>query len=263
VDQSVFPRSSCTMSADGADFKMPMKVLTTNIVAAAQRLPSTTVSSLSLNDGNISAVIIKAIERAMAAEYSRELSAKVFAGQSRLTELGFRQGGTAGYGFRRLLVDHRGNPKFVLEPGERKSIATDRIILIPGPPEEIEIVNEIFRLYTVGRFSSTKIAEAPNKRGVPCEAGRPWTRHIIRRLVTNPKHIGANVSNRQSAKLRSRRVNNPPDMWIRRDNAFQGIVDPDLFRKTEAEADDRTRLYTDEDQLDHLNAITSQARQAL
>ena len=34
----------------------------------------------------------------MADEYSREFSARVFNGQSRLTELGFRQGGPAGHG---------------------------------------------------------------------------------------------------------------------------------------------------------------------
>jgi DNA invertase Pin-like site-specific DNA recombinase len=48
------------------------------------------------NDGSPLATLLKAIKRAMAAEYSRDLSARVFAGQSRLTELGFRQGGTAG-----------------------------------------------------------------------------------------------------------------------------------------------------------------------
>mgnify|MGYP006201013309 CR=1 FL=1 len=42
----------------------------------------------------------QASKRAMAGEYSRELSAKVFAGQCRLIELGFRQGGPAGYGLR-------------------------------------------------------------------------------------------------------------------------------------------------------------------
>jgi DNA invertase Pin-like site-specific DNA recombinase len=66
------------------------------------------------NDGSIMAVLIKALKRAMAAEYSRELSVKVFAGQARLTELGFRQGGMAGYGFRRLLVDQCGSPKLIL-----------------------------------------------------------------------------------------------------------------------------------------------------
>ena len=60
------------------------------------------------NDGSLSATIIKSMKRAMAGEYSRELSAKVFIGQCRLIRLGFRQGGPAGYGLRRQLVDeHR------------------------------------------------------------------------------------------------------------------------------------------------------------
>ena len=94
-----------------------------------------------------------------------------------------------------------------------------------------------------------------NGRGVACEAGRPWTRYIIRRMVTNPKYIGANVSNRQSAKLLGRRVNNPPDMWIRRDDAFEGIVDPDLYRKTEAEVVARSGFLTDEQLLDLLRQL--------
>jgi DNA invertase Pin-like site-specific DNA recombinase len=44
------------------------------------------------NDGSLSATIFKSMKRAMAGEYSRELSAKVFAGQCRLIRLGFRQG---------------------------------------------------------------------------------------------------------------------------------------------------------------------------
>ena len=53
------------------------------------------------NDGSPVSTIVKGVKRAMAGEYSRELSAKVFAGQCRLIELGFRQGGPAGFGLRR------------------------------------------------------------------------------------------------------------------------------------------------------------------
>jgi hypothetical protein len=74
-------------------------------------------------------------------------------------------------------------------------------------------------------------------------------------MVTNPKYVGVNVTNRQSAKLRGRRVNNPPDMWIRRDDAFQGIVDPDLYRKTEAEALARSCFLTDEQLLELLRRL--------
>ena len=49
------------------------------------------------NDGSPVSTIVKGVKRAMAGEYSRELSAKVFAGQCRLIELGFRQGGPAGF----------------------------------------------------------------------------------------------------------------------------------------------------------------------
>ena len=45
------------------------------------------------NDGSPVATIVKGVKRAMAGEYSRELSAKVFTGQCRLIELGYRQGG--------------------------------------------------------------------------------------------------------------------------------------------------------------------------
>jgi len=207
------------------------------------------------NDGSLSAALLKTIKRAMAAEYSRELSGKVFAGQSRLTELGFRQGGTAGYGFRRLLVDQNGKPKFVLQRGERKSIATDRVILVPGPREEIEVVNEVFRLYVAERLGTQEIARMLNKRGIPCEGGQPWTRYIVRRMVTNPKYIGANVTNRLSAKLRGRRVKNAPEMWVRKDNAFEPIIDPELYRRAEEEADTRSAFLTDEQLLDRLRQL--------
>ena len=42
------------------------------------------------NDDTIGSSIIKTVKRAMAGEYSRELSVKVHAGQSHLIELGFR-----------------------------------------------------------------------------------------------------------------------------------------------------------------------------
>ena len=59
------------------------------------------------NDDTLSSTLLKTLKRSMAAEYSRELSGKVYAGQLRLIELGYRQGGHPGYGLRRLLVDLR------------------------------------------------------------------------------------------------------------------------------------------------------------
>jgi DNA invertase Pin-like site-specific DNA recombinase len=50
------------------------------------------------NDGSMISHIMKNIKRVMAAEFSRELSAKVHAGQSRLARLGFKMGAPEGYG---------------------------------------------------------------------------------------------------------------------------------------------------------------------
>ena len=47
------------------------------------------------NDGSLGTTIIKSMKRAMAGEYSRELSSKVFKGQCKLIQLGFRQGVSA------------------------------------------------------------------------------------------------------------------------------------------------------------------------
>jgi DNA invertase Pin-like site-specific DNA recombinase len=101
------------------------------------------------NDGSLSSDLLKAVKRTMAGEYSRELSCKVFAGQCRLIEMGFRQGGSAGYGLRRQLIDRNGNPKIQLNRGDRKSFQTDRVILVPGPDEEIALVREIYERFVL------------------------------------------------------------------------------------------------------------------
>jgi DNA invertase Pin-like site-specific DNA recombinase len=77
------------------------------------------------NDGSPLATVLKALKRAMAAEYSRELSGKVFQAQCRFTKAGFKQGGTAGYGLRRMAVSATGEPRRILQQGERKSAPTD------------------------------------------------------------------------------------------------------------------------------------------
>ena len=99
------------------------------------------------NDGSPVSTIVKGVKRAMAGEYSRELSSKVFQGACRLIQLGYKQGGTAGYGLRRMLVDQSGEHKGMLKIGEQKSIQTDRVILVPGPAEEVETVHWIYEQF--------------------------------------------------------------------------------------------------------------------
>jgi len=207
------------------------------------------------NDGSPVSTIVKGVKRAMAGEYSRELSAKVFIGQCRLIELGFRQGGAPGYGLRRMLRDVTGQPKGILNRGEQKSIQTDRVILVPGLPEEIEIVRWIYRAFVEERIAESKLASMLNQRGISTDLGRPWTQGTVHEVLTNEKYIGNNVYNRISFKLKKKRVVNPPEMWIRSNGAFESIVPGDLFERAQAIIRERSRRFTNDELLQQLRLL--------
>jgi DNA invertase Pin-like site-specific DNA recombinase len=207
------------------------------------------------NDGSLPSHILKSLKRTMAAEYSRELSAKVFAGQCRLINLGYRQGGPAGYGWRRLLLDHENRPKGILTKGQMKCLQSDRVILIPGPEEEQTIVREIFHAFVNEGKTQTRIADDLNVRGIASGLKRPWTCDSVHEILANPKYIGANVYNRSSFKLNRRRVSNPEPLWIRREGAFTPIVSPELFRKAAQILESVGRKATDDRMLDDLRSL--------
>jgi len=207
------------------------------------------------NDATPMSAVIKSLKRAMAGEYSRELSTKVFAGQCRLVTLGYHQGGSAGYGLRRLLIDQSGNPKALLARGERKSLQTERVILTPGPEEELAIVRRIYNVFTREKRTELEIAAILNSEGIMNELGQQWTRGVVHQLLTNEKYIGNNLYNRTSTKLQTPRINNPPDKWVRRDGAFAPIVDPDTFTEAQRIIRDRDQHYTDDELLGMLRRV--------
>jgi DNA invertase Pin-like site-specific DNA recombinase len=207
------------------------------------------------NDGSPVSTIVKGVKRAMAGEYSRELSAKVFKGQCKLVELGFRQGGPAGYGLRRLLIDQTGKPKTQLLPGEQKSLQTDRVILVPGPDEERATVRRIYHLFIRELKTEAEIASDLNRAGLRAEGGREWTRGSVREVLTNEKYVGNNVYNRVSFKLKKKRVRNPPEMWVRHEGAFEPIVDAAEFAATQALILERHRFFSDDQLLAQLKDL--------
>jgi DNA invertase Pin-like site-specific DNA recombinase len=210
------------------------------------------------NDGSPVSTIVKGVKRAMAGEYSRELSAKVFAGQCRLIELGFRQGGPAGYGLRRVLVDQFGEFKSQLARGEHKSLQTDRVILIPGPGEEVRVVQLMYKWFIDDGLVESEIASRLNSMSLRTDLDRPWTRATVHEVLTNEKYIGNNVYNRISFKLKKLRVENTPDMWIKKIGAFEPIISPDLFYTAQGIARARAHRYTDEDLINRLKALYQQ-----
>ena len=207
------------------------------------------------NDGSPVSTIVKGVKRAMAGEYSRELSAKVFAGQCRLIELGYRQGGPAGFGLRRRLIDQTGATKSQLEVNEHKSIQTDRVILVPGPPEEIETVRWIYRSFVIDEKLESQIASDLNAGNILTDRGRAWTRGTVHQVLINEKYIGNNVWNRCSFKLKKKHVHNSPDMWIRSNGAFEPVIDRQLFDGAQAIIGERSYRMPDDDMIAALRTL--------
>ncbi|WP_390895883.1 recombinase family protein [Pseudomonas citronellolis] len=207
------------------------------------------------NDGSPVSGIVKSVKRMMAGEYSRELSVKVFAGQARLIKLGFRQGGPAGYGLRRQLLDQRGDVKTTLNRGEHKSFQTDRVVLVPGPESEQMVIREIYRLFVEEGRNEKEIASKLNESGLRTDLEHVWTRGTVHQILINEKYIGNNVWNRTSCKLQEPRIRNPVEQWVRADGAFPAIVDKVLFQAAQAIIQSRSRNLSDEQMLEMLRRL--------
>ena len=206
------------------------------------------------NDSSPLSSVLKGLKRAMAAEYSRELSAKVFTGQCRLIHLGYRQGGAAGYGLRRMRVDAQGHHLGVLERGQHKAHITDRVILVPGPASEVAVVHGIYRDFLAG-VGEAQIAKGLNARGILNAEGKLWRRHQVSMVLSNEKYVGNNIFGRTTSKLRQRRDPNPEHQWIRRNGSFEPIVSLRTFGKAKERFRLRGSPLTDEDALQPLRRI--------
>jgi DNA invertase Pin-like site-specific DNA recombinase len=205
------------------------------------------------NDGTPMAAVMKAIKRTMAAEYSRELSEKVRRGKLRLAAAGFSQT-KPGYGLRRLLVDENGVPRGLLEPHQRKAVQSDRVRVVAGLPKEIAVVRKIFRLFAYLGMGYTDIANHLNDRAIPNAAGERWSPESVRTVLTNEAYIGNLVYGRRTCRLKTI-VRNPPETWVRYENALPPIVPFRLFERVRRRMFQIKRSRTDDYFLRPLKAL--------
>ena len=208
-----------------------------------------------LNDGSLPSLIMKALKRTMAGEYSRELGVRVLSGQSRLARLGFKQGGLPGYGLRRMLVTEDRQPKQLLALRERKSIATDRVILVPGPTQEVQVVREIFRMLISEKRTVYAIARELNRTGVQYLGDSPWDYQSVHAVLTSPKYAGCHIFGKTSSKLYTPMVRVPRSEWVVTPNAFEPIVDETTFDEAQRILRCRTFNKSNEDVLAGLRAL--------
>jgi len=199
------------------------------------------------------------IERYQAANYSRELSTKVFKGCAKIASQGFRAGGMPPYAFHRILLDEQRNPVQVLDPGQRKSIQNQRVTLEPGRPEEIAVIKHIFRAFVKQKKNPKQIAGILNAEEILSPGERRWSAQSVRAILENELYAGTMVYNKTTQRLKSPSRSNPKGEWIRAENAFPAIIDRTIFDSAQnaiRQAEEARALrYSDKDMLERLRAL--------
>ncbi len=209
------------------------------------------------NDNSLPSSMMKGLKRIMAGEFSRELSVKVSAGIKRVSQNGFRTGGTPGYGLRRMLVSANREPKCLLSRGERKSLQSDRVILVPGPDHEVRCVRDIFRMFTDEQKWPAAIAAELKAKDVRYNGNKrvAWYALAINRLLKNPNYCGCSVFGHYTHCLRVRRITNPRNLWTITKGAWQPIVDEDTFDRAQKRFEDQTIHKSDAELLAGLRRL--------
>lgn len=199
------------------------------------------------NDGSLSSTLLKSLKRVMAAEYSRDLSAKIASAQARLAGQGYWQGGPPGYGLRRRMLGPDGRLGPILQTGQYKGIQGHRTILVPGPPFEVLTVNRIYRLYAYCGMTQRGVARLLNAEGVKADGGKLWTALRVHGVLTNRKYVGDLEFLKSASQLGERRWRTKPSDWQIAAGAFKPIVSRKLFQAAgQAMAQRQVLLSTEE-----------------
>ncbi len=194
-------------------------------------------------------------ERFRAAQYSKELSDKVFRGCVKITEQGYWAGGKPPFGLQRLLLDEARKPVQTLAPGQRKSIQNQRVALTLGDDLQVATVQRIFREFTETLRSMREIAEALNRDGIASPGGSTWDRPKVRGILLNELYVGTLVYNRTTQKLKTPTRHNPKEEWVKTADAFDPLVDRVVFDEAQRIQAEAALKYTPEFMLEQLRRV--------
>lgn len=200
----------------------------------------------SVNANSLAGRLNKHIKQELASEESHKQSLRVRERSKARAAEGFRVGGFAPYGYKRLLVEPDGTPVRVLQHGERKYEKHQRVRLTPGDEGEIKTVRRIFELCASGK-GPRYIANLLNREGIPAPgAKRPYHRNLpgkwsigtVFSILANSTYIGHYTYNRQikgswAKQGESTATVRTKDRWVVAKSAHEGIVPLELFLRVQ------------------------------
>lgn len=173
------------------------------------------------------------IQRYMAAEYSRQLSEKVFHGCVKVSQQGYSAGGKAVYGLARQLLDVKKRPIRILETGEHKQIANERVTFTPKNDETTEVVKKIFELFAIEENSIVAIVALLNHKGIVSANGKSWDSRKVIRVLIEEAYRGTRIYNKTKGRLKQKLRKNPRQDWVIVPDAFEPVINKELFRKAQ------------------------------
>ena len=165
-------------------------------------------------------------------------------GSKSTVRAGYWKGAIAPYGYKRLLLDEKGNPIKILENRERKYQKNHRVKLTVGDPQEIEVVRRIFDCYAYHGMGIKAVVNMLNEEAMPSARGGKWSVSMIHRILGNVTYLGTLVWGKTKEGKFPRLENswndtNPSatlhdeDKWIVCEGAHEPIVSKEVFQKVQ------------------------------
>lgn len=161
----------------------------------------------------LSGSVVKALKRAMAGEYSRELSNKVRHAKDRFALAGNAPGGTTRFGFSRQIIEPDGSLGKVLARGERKQRPEQVVRMIPEGQEQSRTLRMIFRLFVAKQAPPCAIASELNRLGRPWIGGATWTNKRVSDVLRCELVTGRQPYGKTTSRLGAPLIYNDRSTW--------------------------------------------------
>jgi hypothetical protein len=82
-----------------------------------------------------------------------------------------------------------------------------------------------------------------------------WSKSSVRHILQNEKYVGTIVYNRTTQKLKTPRRENPEEKWVKTPDAFEGIIELEIFLKAQEIYQRRREKYESETMLAGLKQV--------
>ncbi len=145
--------------------------------------------------------------------YSANLAQNIERGMCRNAKLGFRNGGRAPVGYRKVRTGTENSPRMKLEPD----------------PAWAPVVQRMFQMALSGE-GVTAIAAALDVEGLRNPRGKPWTKTRIHSILHNEVYTGVSVWGRTRSKGQAHRKPDP----VRVEGTHEPLVSREDFDRVEA-----------------------------